>query len=176
LFFVKPVSRVQSIAMSEASSNRQEILQLKKRRLFPPQRMYREYPWQLWAIGWLAVFKALWWLASQPVLPDHILQLLGYKYLIGMVPLLVFGIGIWHRKRWALWGLVAMALVHLVFFAIQRDTFQAFVVQTEFPGLSPILSLLALLFNGPLGDVLILLGFPAMRKHCVAVSDLPETD
>ena len=147
----------------------------KNRRLFPRERMYRDYPWQLWAIGWLAIFKALWWLASQPVLPDYILQVLGYKYLIGMVPLFICGVGIWHRKRWAFWGLVAIALAHLVFFFIQRDTLQAYVVRTEFPGLSPILSLLALLFNGPLGDVLILLGFPSMRKYCREVDGSSET-
>lgn len=143
-------------------------------RLFPSERMYSDYPWQLWAIGWLAIFKALWWLASQPVLPDHILQLLGYKYVIGMFPLLIFGVGLWHRKRWAYWGLVAMALANLAFFAIQRETLQAYAVQTEFPGLSPVLSLLALLFNGPLGDVLILLGFPGMRKYCAEMDDSSE--
>jgi hypothetical protein len=136
--------------------------------------MYCDYPWQLWAVGWLAIFKALWWLASQPVLSDHILQLLGYKYFIGMFPLFIFGVGLWHRKRWACWGLVAMALAHLAFFAVQRETLQAYAVQTEFPGLSPVLSLLALLFNGPLGDVLILLGFPSMRKYCAKVDGSSE--
>ena len=144
-------------------------------RLFPSERMFREYPWQLWAIGWLAIFKALWWLASQPVLPDHILQLLGYKYFLGMFPLFICGVGLWHRKRWACWGLLALALAHLGFFAIHRDTMQAYVVHTEFPGLSPILSLLALLFNGPLGDVLILLGFPSMRRYCVEGEASSET-
>ena len=27
-------------------------------RFFPPERMYKEYPWPVWAVGWLALFKA----------------------------------------------------------------------------------------------------------------------
>ena len=137
-------------------------------RFFPPERMYGDYPWQIWAVGWLAIFKALWWLASEPVLPDQILNLLGYKYLLGMFPLLVLAIGLWNLRRWACWGLAAVAVANLVFFAINSHTLQAFAVQTEFPGLSPVLSLLALLFNGPVGDVLILIALPAMRKHCTS--------
>ena len=134
---------------------------------FPPGRMYRDYPWQIWAIGWLAVFKGIWWLATQPVLPEPMLRLLGFKFIIGTLPLVVCGIGLWNRKRWAFWGLLVIALAHVIFFAVQSHTLEAFMVQTEFPGLSPVLSLLALLFNGPVGDVLILLASPGMRKHCV---------
>lgn len=142
---------------------------------FPPERMYHEYPWQIWAVGWLAVFKGLWWLATQPVLPDPVMRLLGFKYMIGMVPLVVCGIGLWNRKSWAFWGLVVIALAGLAFFVTQSQTLQAYVVQTEFPGLSPVLSLLALLFNGPLGDILILLAFPSMRRYCAPAENSSET-
>lgn len=147
---------------------------MKDWQFFPPQRMYRDYPWQIWAVGWLAIFKGLWWLATQPVLPDPIMRLLGFKYIIGMLPLLACGVGLWNRKPWAFWGLVVIALAGLVFFIFQSQTLQAYVVQTEFPGLSPVLSLLALLFNGPLGDILILLAFPSLRKYCTFADNSSE--
>jgi len=144
-------------------------------RFFPPERMYRDYPWQIWAVGWLAIFKGLWWLATQPVLPDPILRLLGFKYIIGMLPLVICGIGLWNRKRWSCWGLVVIAAANLLFFVTNAQTLQAYLVQTEFPGLSPVLSLLALLFNGPLGDILILLALPSMRRHCLIPTKASES-
>lgn len=140
---------------------------------FPPGRMYRDYPWQIWAIGWLAVFKGLLWLAYEPVISDQLLRLLGYKYILGMIPLVLCGIGLWNRKPWAYWGMSVIALADLVFFAAQRETLQAYVVQSEFPGFSPVLSLIVLLFNGPLGDILILLGLPSMRKFCAPQIETP---
>jgi len=28
-------------------------------KIFPAERMHTDYPWQLWAVGWLAIFKAI---------------------------------------------------------------------------------------------------------------------
>ena len=35
-------------------------------RVFPSERMDPEYPWTIWAAGWLAIFKAFLWLAYEP--------------------------------------------------------------------------------------------------------------
>ena len=39
-----------------------------------PERMYPDFPWQLWAIGWLAIFKALLWLAYEPAVNETLLR------------------------------------------------------------------------------------------------------
>ena len=61
-------------------------------RIFPPERMEIEFPWVIWAIGWLALLKAFIWLAYEPVEPQNILQLMAYKNLLNILPLVVFGI------------------------------------------------------------------------------------
>ncbi len=134
--------------------------------LFPSERMSKDYPWQIWAVGWLAIFKGILWLAYEPVLPDALMQLLACKYAFGMVPLVVCGVGLWNRRRWACWVVVAIAIADLIFFITQPATLRAYAVESEMPGLSPLLSLIVLLFNGPLGDVLILFALPSMRRHC----------
>ena len=56
-------------------------------RVFPAERMNTDYPWPLWAIGWLAVFKAVLWLAYEPVLAEEVLRRIGWKYLLEALPL-----------------------------------------------------------------------------------------
>jgi len=81
--------------------------------IFPAERMQTDYPWQLWAIGWLAIFKAVLWLAYEPAVADAVLRLVGWKYLLGAAPFLVCGVGLWRRERWAAWGLTVLAAVDL---------------------------------------------------------------
>ena len=135
-------------------------------RIFPPERMSKDYPWQVWAVGWLAIFKGILWLAYEPVLPDAVMRLLGFKYILAMVPLVVCGVGLWNRQRWACWGLMLIAIGHLIFFITQPATLHAFLIRSEIPLFSPLLSLVVLLFNGPLGDVLILCAVPSLRTYC----------
>jgi len=136
-----------------------------KRKLFPAERMNTDYPWPLWAIGWLAIFKAVLWLAYEPVLPETVLRWVGWKYLLGSLPLLVCGVALWARRRWAAWGLATVAVADLVFLAVLPASLPAYLVDSEVIVFSVLLSAVVLLCGGPLGDVLILCGIPAMFRN-----------
>jgi len=134
-------------------------------KLFPAERMNTDYPWPLWAIGWLAIFKAVLWLAYEPVLPETVLRWVGWKYLLGSLPLLIFGVSLWRRRRWAAWGLAVMAVADLIFLAVLPASLHAYLVDSEVVVFSVLLSAVVLLCGGPLGDVLILCGIPAMFRN-----------
>ena len=93
--------------------------------------MGADFPWQIWAIGWLCIFKGIIWLAYEPNVADSIRTLLGYKYMLEMVPLIIFGIGIWNLRRWAVWGAVVICTLNLIFILIILQAFSSFVVQSE---------------------------------------------
>ena len=133
--------------------------------IFPPQRMEAEFPWVIWAVGWLALLKAFLWMAYEPVQPENILHLMGYKYLISIVPLVICGIGVWNLRKWALWGLVLVSIVNLIFFIVNPQALNAVLVHSEVYLYSIILSTVTLLCNGPIGDFLILCAAPVMFKY-----------
>ena len=134
-------------------------------RLFPPERMDREFPWPIWAVGWLALFKAFLWLSYEPVQPESLLTLLGTKYLLNMVPMAIFAIGVWNLKKWAMWGLIILSVANLIFFIIYPQSLNAILIESEVYIYSIILSFITLVCSGPLGDILILLAIPIMLKH-----------
>jgi hypothetical protein len=124
-----------------------------------------EFPWVIWAIGWLALLKAFIWLAYEPVEPQIILQLVAYKNLLNILPLVVFGIGIWNLRKWAVWGILIVAIANLIFFIVNPATLNAVMVHSEVRLYTMILSSITLLCNGPVGDILILCAAPSMLKH-----------
>jgi hypothetical protein len=134
-------------------------------KLFPAERMHTDYPWPLWAIGWLAIFKAVLWLAYEPALPEAVLRLVGWKYLLSAPPLLICGVALWKRRRWAAWGLAVCAAAGLVFLAVMPASLHAYLVDSEVALFSILLSAVVLVCSGPIGDVLILCGLPAMLRH-----------
>jgi hypothetical protein len=134
-------------------------------KVFPSERMDPEYPWTIWAVGWLAIFKAFLWLAYEPVQDESVLRLLGAKFLLNTIPLVVLAIGVWNRKKWAVWGLIAISVVNLIFFIVNPQTLNAVLVVSEVRIYSIILSFLTLLCNGPLGDIFILCAAASMLKH-----------
>lgn len=134
-------------------------------RFFPPERMYREFPWPIWAVGWLALFKAFLWLSYEPVQSGSLLTLLGIKYLLNMIPMAIFAIGVWNLRKWAMWGLIILSGANLLFFIIYPQSLNAVLVESEVYIYSIILSFITLLCNGPLGDIFILLVSPIMLKH-----------
>jgi len=134
-------------------------------RIFPSERMSADFPWQTWAIGWLCIFKGSIWLAYEPSISDSMLTLLGFKYMLEMVPLIIFGIGIWNLRKWAMWGAIIIALINLVFILVIPNTFSSLVVKSEAVIWSVLLSIVTMLCNGPLGDLLILLTAPILLKH-----------
>lgn len=134
-------------------------------KLFPAERMNSDYPWPLWAIGWLAIFKAVLWLAYEPAIPEAVLRWVGWKYLLGAPPLLICAVALWRRRRWAAWGLTVLAAVDLVVLAVAPASLQAYLVDSEVAVFSILLSAVVLVCGGPLGDVLILCGVPAMFRN-----------
>jgi len=134
-------------------------------RIFPPERMEIEFPWVFWAIGWLAFLKAFIWLAYEPVEPENILQFMAYKNLLTIIPLVIFGIGLWNLRKWAIWGILIVAAGNLIFFMANPQTLNAVMVHSEVRLYTIILSSVTLLCNGPAGDFLILCATPAMLKH-----------
>ena len=134
-------------------------------RIFPPERMETEFPWIIWAVGWLAFLKAFIWLAYEPVEPANVLQLVAYKNLLNIIPLIIFGVGIWNRRKWAMLGILLVAVGNLIFFIVNPQTLNAVMVQSEVRFYTMILSSVTLLCNGPVGDFLILCAAPGMLKH-----------
>ncbi len=133
--------------------------------IFPSDRLSTGFSWEIWAVGWLAFFKAFLWIAYEPNLPEPLLTRLGTKYLLGMLPLIICGIGIWNRKRWAVWGLMAVAVANLIFFVAYPETLKSLIINSEVRLYSVILSAIAWVFNGPLGDVVLVFSSPILFKH-----------
>ena len=133
-------------------------------KIFPAERMLDNYSWPIWAVGWLAIFKAFLWLAYEPNLPESVLELLGNKYTISMLPLVIFGIGVWNLRRWAVWGIVLVAVANLIFLIANPQIFHGFLVKSEVTVYSIILSAIVLICSGPLGDIFILISTPTMLK------------
>ena len=134
-------------------------------KVFPSERMDPEYPWTIWAVGWLAIFKAFLWLAYEPVEAESVLRLLGAKFLMNTIPLVILASGVWNQKKWAVWGLIALSVANLIFFIVNPQTLNAVLVVSEVRIYSIILSFLTLLCNGPVGDIFILCAAASMLKH-----------
>ena len=134
-------------------------------RIFPSERMSAGFPWQIWAVGWLCVFKGIMWLAYEPSASDSVLSLLGYKYMLQMVPLIIFGIGIWNLRKWAVWGAIIICTINLIFIIVAPQAFSSLMVKSEVVIWSVLLSVATMICNGPLGDLLILLTTPVLLKH-----------
>lgn len=136
-----------------------------KFRIFPPERMSVKFPWQIWAVGWLCIFKGIIWLAYEPNMSESLLSFFGAKYLMGMVPLIICGVGIWNKRKWALLGAVVICAINLVIFFFTPQAFSAMMVKSEVIIWTVLLSSVTLLCNGPLGDLLVILAAPTILKH-----------
>ena len=134
-------------------------------RIFPSERMHVDFPWQVWAVGWLCIFKGIIWLAYEPSLPDNLMTFLGLKYLLQIVPLVIFGIGIWNKRRWAVWGAAFICALNLILIFFAPQAFSALLVRSEVFIWSILLSGITMLCNGPVGDLLVLIATPALLKH-----------
>jgi len=128
--------------------------------ILPDWRMYKDFPWQIWAVGWLAIFKAVIWLTTSPNCADPVLNILTIKFLICMVPFIVFGIGVWNLRKWAVWGIVLLCIADLVFFIIFQKATGCIMGNSFW-----LLAITLMLFNGPVGSVLILIATPFLLKH-----------
>ena len=134
-------------------------------RIFPSERMHVDFPWQIWAVGWLCIFKGILWLAYEPNLSDSLMTFFGMKYLLQLLPMIIFGIGIWNKRSWAVWGAAAIGALNLILFFVTPQAFGAMVVKSEVFIWSVLLSSITLLCNGPIGDLLVLIATPILLKH-----------
>jgi hypothetical protein len=132
----------------------------------PKWRMNSNFPWPVWSIGWLAIFKGVIWLATDPTIPSPAAEMLAAKLIICTVPYVIFGIGVWNFRRWAVWGLVVLSAADLMFFL----TIGAYVPFYELLHYIAgkhffAIQLILLLLNGPLGNILILVSTPMLLKY-----------
>jgi len=134
-------------------------------RIFPSERMRTDFPWQIWAVGWLCIFKGIIWLAYEPSLSDSMRTLLGYKSMLQTVPFIIFGVGIWNLRKWAVWGALVICVLNLILILVNPQAVSSMLVKSEVVTWSVLLSIVTLLCNGPLGDVLILLSTPILLKY-----------
>lgn len=128
--------------------------------VIPGWRLETYFPWIPWTVGWLAIFKGVLWLSSDPVVTPALAGALTWKFILTLVPFVVFGIGVWNLRRWAAIGLIAVAAVDLLFYLV----FPASIGVMAGGGFWALAAIL-LVFNGPAGDVLILLAAPSLLKH-----------
>ncbi len=122
-----------------------------------------DYPWRVWAIGWLALLKAFVWLASEPPLPENQLFVLGCKYALFMIPWVVFGFAAWQMKKWAAWGLLVLCLADLLFFILCPFALSSLAVNPVSP-VTYILSGAVFIVNGPASAIIILVLLPGLFK------------
>jgi len=131
---------------------------------FPEDRLNMNFSWQIWFVGWLAVFKAILWLTTDPVMPAGDLQVLFYKHSLFTLPFLICGIGIWNKRKWAIFSIAVLCTLELLFFMIYPDTLKSLELdKTTF--ISRILTFSTFVINGYLSGVFILCLVPVMVKH-----------
>jgi len=138
-------------------------------RFFPEERMYPDYPWQIWTVGLLLFLKAVLWFSSDPNIPDTVLKILGYKYTLFMIPSIVLGLGIWNLRRWATWGIVILSIVELLFFIVYPSSLLS--LRLDHTSLiALVLSFFVFLINGPASDIFILITTRALFKNTDSTS------
>ncbi len=136
-------------------------------RVLPEYRLYSNFPWQIWMVGWIALYKSISWLIISPDIEN---ALLGYKYIILAIPYMVLGSGILNLRSWAVWGILFVSVLNILFYLVFPDSISLFFMK-EFYGESSFADFFwtgifcAALIDGPLGDLAILLMFPILKKH-----------
>lgn|GEM_PF-473525 len=128
--------------------------------VFPKWRMYPEFPWPIWTVGWLAIFKSIIWLSTNPTVSSPLAEILATKYLITLIPFLVLGIGVWNLRKWAVWGLILLSIADLMFFIVFRSAWPIIMGDNIL-----VLRVMLMIFNGPVGNILILLATPVLLKY-----------
>ena len=134
--------------------------------LFPKWRMLISFPWQIWAAGWLSIFKAILWLATDPTIPEPMAKILAAKFLIFMIPFIIFGISVWNLKKWGVWGLIFLSIADLIIYIVLPQA-SLNIIGNNFWMLAAVL----LICNGPIGNILILLSSPVMLKHAARATE-----
>lgn len=128
------------------------------------QRIRVDFPWPIWLAGWAAILKGVVWLSSDPNVPQWQLNVLGYKYLVMMIPLIVCGIAIWKMKHWAAWGLVVLCAADLLFFVFFPFAMSSLALN-RISLVSLVFTFFVFVINGPVSDILLLALLPFFFRH-----------
>ena len=128
--------------------------------IFPSWRIYGQFPWLIWAAGWLAIFKAFLWLATDPVIPSPLAEQMALKYIVTMIPFALLGIGTWNLRKWAVWPLLILSVIDLMFYIFFPAASRYIAGNSFF-----LLAIVLLICAGPLGNIMILVSGPCMLKH-----------
>jgi hypothetical protein len=78
----------------------------------PAWRSYEDFPWFVWALGWIALLKSSVWFFLEPASPQPAML---WKCLILSLPYLIMASGAWNLKRWAITGLALLGAFDLLF-------------------------------------------------------------
>ncbi len=140
------------------------VMEHPKFMIYPDSKTNFPYPGIVWITGWLGIFKAIIWLTTDPNISQQILKILGYKYLLFMIPLLFFGIGIWNFRKWAAWGLIIVAVLEILFFILYPQGLSSLSLDRSHL-LALVLSFVVMIVNGPLSDIFILCVSFILLKH-----------
>ncbi|MBU0991174.1 MAG: hypothetical protein KJ737_01665 [Proteobacteria bacterium] len=130
---------------------------------FPEDRLNPHFSIQIWAIGWLGILKSCIWIFTDPIGPDGILKTMGIRYLIMTIPFFCVSIGIFNKKKWAVWGMILVCVLEILFFLIYPKTMNTLVLD-NLTTISLIFSMVIFVINGPISDVLILIVIPFIFK------------
>ena len=125
-------------------------MQQSKFKCVPEEKLNNDYPWQLWAIGWIAIAKGFLWAFSEIAIGGPRGDIILIKYLLFSLCFIVLGAGAWNFRTWARTGIIILALVDMLnfvfsnYYAVLRLAEESWFVQ------------LLILFSGPVGDILLL--------------------
>ncbi len=127
--------------------------------LYPPSRLAVPMPWQVWAIGWLAILKAFLWMF---VTDTHNPALL-VKFIVFALPCLAAGIGVWNLRKRAFWAIAGLCALDLLLHVLLPDGF--FVTDAAPTGRRVVIySTVISLISGPVADAAILALWPSARR------------
>ena len=132
--------------------------------LFPEQRMYTDFPWQVWGLGWFIILKGLVWLSIDTDIPDGRLMIWGYKHLLYMAPLVIFCIGIWNLKKWALRAAIILCVAELILFIFCPISLIDMGLNQTSPT-ALMLSSIVFAINWPISNILIFLTIPFIFRY-----------
>ena len=87
---------------------------------FPLERLYEDrwYPFAIWALGWMCIIKATFWIFSPRGfhLTIDFPQIVPIKYLVYMIILVVLSQGIFNFRLWARFLVLAVCIIDLYFY------------------------------------------------------------
>ncbi len=129
----------------------------------PEKRMNSDFPWQIWLAGWVLILKAIFWIATEADVSDQVSTVLGYKYILFLVPFLIAGIGIWNFKRWAFFTIVSLCLLDFIWFIAYPAAIGSLAIN-RVSLVTVVFSWAVYIVNGPASSILLVILSPSLFK------------